>query len=149
MVRRLPAAELEAAVIGAVRNHVKPAAQIEDRSLIEAHIARVEVKPEYLVIQLTQPQQDVADDARGRQTTLQVPWCKGPPTRRREILLPAAARHDVRPMRAETRATLLTAIAHGRRWLHELVSDRPIDRAARGVQRASGDDADLARLSGA
>ena len=136
VVRRLPAAELEAAVIGAVRNHVKPAAQIEDHSLIEAHIVRVEVKPEYLVIQLTQPQQDVADDARGRQTTLQVPWCKGPPTRRREILLPAAARHDVRPMRAETRATLLTAIAHGRRWLHELVSDRAA--TARSIAQREG-----------
>jgi len=123
-VRRLPATEIEAAVIGAVREHVKPAVATDDRSLIDAYVARVEVKPEHVLIQLTQPQDDV-DGVRGGERTLYVPWRKVSSTRRREILLPAAmARQHVRPMRSETRATLLAAIARGRRWLHELMSDR-------------------------
>ena len=41
--------------------------------------------------------------------------------RRREIILPAQAEvPDQRPIRAETRATLVRAIALGRRWLDEL-----------------------------
>ena len=123
-------------MIGAVRNHVKPAAEIEDHSLIDAHIVRVEVKPEHLVIQLTQPQQDVADDVRGGERTLHVPWRKVSPTRRREIVLPSTARHEARPMRSETRATLLAAIARGRRWLHELISDRAA--TARSIAKREG-----------
>ena len=44
--------------------------------------------------------------------------------RRREILLPEGIppRH-VRPIRSETRATLVASIARGRRWLTELTSD--------------------------
>ncbi len=42
----------------------------------------------------------------------------------REILLPDSIEpHHTRPMRAETRATLVAAIARGRRWLKELVED--------------------------
>ena len=43
--------------------------------------------------------------------------------RRREIIAPAQSEHpDHRPIRAETRATLVRAIALGRRWLDELIS---------------------------
>jgi site-specific DNA recombinase len=43
--------------------------------------------------------------------------------RRREIIVPASASpHDRRPIRAETRATLVVAIARGRRWLDEFVA---------------------------
>jgi site-specific DNA recombinase len=43
--------------------------------------------------------------------------------RRREIIVPASASlHDGRPIRAETRATLVAAIARGRRWLDEIVA---------------------------
>ena len=42
--------------------------------------------------------------------------------RQREILLPAAAQHDIRPIRSETRATLVAAIARGRHWLDELTT---------------------------
>ena len=34
--------------------------------------------------------------------------------------------HDARPIRAETRATLVAAIARGRYWLKELVKDATI-----------------------
>jgi hypothetical protein len=42
---------------------------------------------------------------------------------RREIIVPvSASAHDLRPIRAETRATLIAAIARGRRWLDEIVA---------------------------
>jgi hypothetical protein len=42
--------------------------------------------------------------------------------RRREILLPASTdKIDSRPIRSETRATLIAAISHGRQGLNELV----------------------------
>ena len=75
-----------------------------------------------LVIQLGQPQKSRrrAKDDRA----LHVPWHKAPPTRRREILLPDNIQPQyARPIRSETRATLVAAIARGRRWLNELVDD--------------------------
>jgi site-specific DNA recombinase len=120
-IRRLPAPEIEATVIKAVRDHLNPSVPIDDRSLVDAYVARVEVKPQQLVIQLTQPQDA---DTGGGNTVLHVPWHKTPPTRRREILLPAGvSRQQARPIRSETRATLLASIGRGRRWLAELMDD--------------------------
>jgi hypothetical protein len=74
---------------------------------------RVEVQPEQLVIHL-------AEGA----STLEVPWQKTPARRRREILLPKGIRPGhARPIRSETRARLVAAIARGRRWLDELIAD--------------------------
>jgi len=43
--------------------------------------------------------------------------------RQREIIAPTAVSlHDRRPVRAETRATLVASIARGRRWLGEIVA---------------------------
>lgn len=66
--------------------------------------------------------QDRADGDRSDPETIWVPWRKAPSRRRREILLPTgAAGADDRPIRAETRATLVAAIARGRYWLAEIV----------------------------
>jgi hypothetical protein len=54
---------------------------------------------------------------------LRVPWMKTPMKRRREIITPVSMpAHEVRPIRAETRATLVASIARGRRWLDEIVA---------------------------
>ena len=55
---------------------------------------------------------------------LVVPWKKTPSKRPREIILPAStsSHPDPRPIRAETRAKLVTAIAKGRHWLDELIA---------------------------
>jgi site-specific DNA recombinase len=112
-VRRVPAPEIEALVIKAVRDHVKPSEPIDDRSLVHTHIARVEVQPDKLVIHLAEPP-----------STLEVPWQKTPARRRREILLPEGIRSEhARPIRSETRARLVAAIVRGRRWLDELIAD--------------------------
>ena len=57
------------------------------------------------------------------QAVLRVPWKKPPSKRRREIIVPqSAAPQDARPIRAETRATLVASIARGRCWLDEIVA---------------------------
>ena len=55
---------------------------------------------------------------------LHVPWQRAPSTRRREIFLPKGILpQHARPIRSETRATLVAAIARGRRWLDELTTE--------------------------
>jgi site-specific DNA recombinase len=121
--RDLPAFEIESLVMATVRNHLKLAEQIDDHSLIEQHVARIEVETEQLVIQFAR--EDEADDAGAVESgTLRVPWQKRVSTRRREILVPGdATPGSLRPIRSETRATLVTSIARGRRWLVELLSN--------------------------
>jgi site-specific DNA recombinase len=111
-VRRVPAIEIEALIVKSVRDHLKPSQPVDDRSLIHAHVLRVEVQPDQLVIHLAEPP-----------NTLEVPWRKTPATRRREVLLPEGIRPEhARPIRSETRARLVAAIARGRRWLDELIA---------------------------
>jgi site-specific DNA recombinase len=112
-VRRVPANAIEALVIQSVRDHLRLSQPIDDRSLVHTHVARVEVQSDRLVIHLAEPP-----------GTLQVPWRKTPARRRREILLPEGIRPErARPIRSETRARLVAAIARGRRWLDELIAD--------------------------
>ena len=117
-VRRVPAAEIDALVTRSVRDRLALSEPMDDRALVGRHVARVEVQREQLVVELAGA--EGADAKR----TLQIPWQKTIGKRRREILLPEGvpSRH-VRPIRSETRATLVAAIARGRRWLTELTSD--------------------------
>jgi len=119
-VRRVPAAAIEALVVKSVRDHLKPSEPIDDRSLVHTHVTRVEVQPDKLVIQLAEAQKANPK----KPSTLEVPWEKTPARRRREILLPEGIRPEqTRPMRSETRARLVAAIARGRVWLDELITD--------------------------
>jgi site-specific DNA recombinase len=122
-VRRVPAADIEALVTKAVREHIELTASIDDRSLIADHVARVEVRPDRLLIELANAKGNNPKRPRSRKV-LNVPWHKTPSKSRREILLPdtAQAQH-ARPIRSETRATLVASIARGRRWLNELSTD--------------------------
>jgi site-specific DNA recombinase len=121
----VPATDVEALVIKSVREHLKPTQPIDDQSLINTRVARVEVQPKQLVIRLTEE----PDATTNRKKTklngaLHVPWQKTQATRRREILLPEGTPpQHARPIRSETRATLVAAIARGRRWLDELTTD--------------------------
>ncbi|MFY9840006.1 MAG: recombinase family protein [Xanthobacteraceae bacterium] len=112
-VRCVPASAIEVAVVQSVRDHLKPSQPTDDRSLINTHVARVEVQPDQLLIGL-------AEGA----STLEIPWRKLPARRHREILLPEGIHPEhARPIRSETRARLVASIARGRRWLDELVAD--------------------------
>jgi site-specific DNA recombinase len=120
-VHRVPATEIEAVVIGSVRQRLDPATGMDDRSLIEAQVARVEVRKDRLVIELAETEGTEMEIA---ERTIEVSWRKTASRRRREILVPdGIAPQDLRPIRAENRATLVAAIARGRRWLKELVDD--------------------------
>jgi hypothetical protein len=58
-----------------------------------------------------------------RRVVLRIPWKKTPMKRRREVIVPVSVSpHDVQPIRAETRATLVASIARGRRWLDEIIA---------------------------
>ena len=122
-VRRVPAAKIEALVINSVRDRLKQSTSTDDldnRSFIASHVARVEVRSDELVIQLVRAQTSSAKN----DNTLCVPWHKQLPTRRRELLLPHTVQlQHARPIRSETRATLVASIARRRRWLNELVDD--------------------------
>jgi hypothetical protein len=119
-MRRVPAAEIEVLVTRSVREHLELPDSIDDRSLINDHVARVEVRPEQLAIELANHKGKNPTRARGRKV-LNVPWHKAPSKKRREILVPDPIQpQDARPIRSETRATLIASIARGRRWLNEL-----------------------------
>ena len=118
-VSRIPAAEIEGLVLRSVREHLNPSADIEDAALINTHVARVEIQSDQLLIELTN-----AKGTSSRRNTLKVPWHKTPLKRRREILVPASVPpQDVRAIRSENRALLVSSIARGRRWLNELITD--------------------------
>ena len=122
-VHRVPAAKIEALVTRSVRQHLKVSAPIDDRSLVDTHVDRVEVQPDQLVIQLVQTNKA---DHRGAKVdgALHIPWQKPPSKRRREILLPGGIPPvHARPIRSETRATLVASIARGRRWLDEIIAN--------------------------
>jgi site-specific DNA recombinase len=131
---RVPAAEVEALVIKAVRGHLQLSDSVDDRTLIENGVTRVDVRTEHLDIRLA----DLADaDPGSTETgpTLQAPWRKTSSTRRRELLVPdAPGLQQPPPIRAETRALLVASVARGRRWLNELI-DNPRASAERIAKR--------------
>ena len=124
-VSRVPAAEVEARVARAVREHFGERTESNDQDLIRNHVVRIELQADQLAIELkaekapSNPRNAVDNDGR----VLRIPWKKTPMKRRREIIVPVSAPpHDLRPIRAETRATLIASIARGRRWLDEIVT---------------------------
>ena len=121
---------------------------LNDKELLSTHITRVDVKQDHLAIQLTVMPEQGSGTQNGRRpkdyknsndqgqshdrggqshpdaNILVVPWKKTPSKQPREIIPPAptSSRQDLRPIRAETRAKLVTAIATARQWLDELVA---------------------------
>ncbi len=120
-VCRAPAAEIEVLVLQAVRQRLKISGSIPDRDVVNDHIAKVEVHEGKLVVKLA-GKSDRTAKKRISGGPLHIAWQKIAMKRRREILLPASARQDMRPIRSETRVALVTAIARGRHWLDELIT---------------------------
>ena len=139
-VSRVPAADIEAAVIEALAEHLRDrtATSIDQkpiqRDVIAANVARIEVRKNQLALRLKSHK---TDGAEGQETgpeqlrlveedqgsLLLLPWCKPPSKKAREVLLPAGvSRHKVRPIKAEKRGALIKSIARGRAWLDELVA---------------------------
>jgi hypothetical protein len=129
-LNRVPAAQIEALIVSALRKrHAGQANEVEaqgsrspsDQDLISTHIARVDVNPDHLAVQLSgKPDQQGGK----RDHIMVIPWRKPPSKRPREIILPAGglSHRDSRPIRSETRVRLVTAIAKGQRWFDELMA---------------------------
>ncbi len=118
-VRRAPAAEIEGLVLKTIRQRLQTPDSILDRDLINSHMHGVEIQRKNLVVKLTFK---AARKNKKPDAVIHIPWQKVGMKRQREILLPASAQHDIRPIRSKTRATLVAAIARGQHWLDELIS---------------------------
>jgi site-specific DNA recombinase len=125
-ISRVPAIEIEQAIISALQGHITVQnSRTSDRDdpikfdhdALATLVSRIEVQSTQLVISLK------PTDRSAESMTLPIPWQKPPSKRFRKILLPHGAhRENTRPDRAERRLRLIAAIARGRRWLDEIIS---------------------------
>jgi site-specific DNA recombinase len=123
-VRRVSAQDVETLVIDAVRKRLKNFAT--DSDLINSHVARVEVQSKRIAIKIVR-KDGRETNSKTDNAAFYIPWKKNTLKRRREIIVPAASGHDVRPIRSETRVALVTSIAKGRHWLDEIVTGSVAD----------------------
>ncbi len=131
-ISRVPAANIEDAVLKSLKNHLveqqngsttcsKP---VNDHDAIGQLVAAINVHKDKLVVRLKSDAEDEAPD-NSHDRSLTIPWQKPPSKRRRQILLPNnKSRSEVRPQHFERRARLVNAIARGRQWLDDVVSGR-------------------------
>jgi DNA invertase Pin-like site-specific DNA recombinase len=123
-VNRIPAQEVEALVIQAVRERLTESTETSDALLIQTRVTRIEVQSDQLVIELTDAIGVGSKRRRKNRNVIAVPWRKTLSTRRREILVPESETpQNIRPIRSENRALLVASIVRGRRWLDELITD--------------------------
>jgi hypothetical protein len=130
-VSRVPAPEIEQAVITALREQLGKAvggenAEISEKGLIERHLERIVVSPDKIQITLASHQNGFAEGTQRDQKAddqtaiLNLPW-----TNRfsdvKGIVHAPIERASISP---EQRDTLLLAIAKARAWLEELVQGR-------------------------
>src|SRR5262249_6097431 len=135
LVGRVPAAEIEALVVAALRNHLSASSAGEqlpdnDRDLLERHLERVTLTPNHLELRLRQiiePAQAHAraDPPRGgpaaRVTPTPPPWPRPAPAAVRGIThVPA----HTTPIKATRREALLIATPKARQWVDDLAHGR-------------------------
>jgi hypothetical protein len=124
------AGEVEGPVLQALRQHRPDLADAEGRELIESCVDRVVLHPTAIEITVRGPRSpseraEIVEPPAGTDhpKLVRIPWVRAATKRRREIILPEQPKVcDHRPIRAESRATLVRSIALGRRWLDELIS---------------------------
>jgi site-specific DNA recombinase len=129
LIGRVPAAELEALVLAALRHHLNASGAGEqlpdnDRELLERHLERVTLTPNHLELRLRrsiEPAQahDPANDSAQRPiaSVTTIPWSSPVPAAVKGIIRVPA--HNT-PMAPSRRDALLTAIAKARHWADEL-----------------------------
>jgi site-specific DNA recombinase len=131
-VSRVPAADIEDAIIKSLEAHLaaqldgptRSAVQFRDRAALAQLVASIVLHTDKLVIRFRADQINEAPD-QSDGPSLTILWQKPPSKRARKILLPQGKpRSDARPEQFERRARLVNAIAKGRRWLDDVVSGR-------------------------
>jgi site-specific DNA recombinase len=144
-VSRVPAAEIEALVVAALRNHLNASSigqQLpdNDQDLVERHVERVTLTQSEIKLRLRQiveeaPQDldahDTANNTSGRPiasiTTIAIPWTSPVPAAVRGIIhVPA---HNT-PIRPGQREAVLIAIAKAREWMDDIAHGRVASFAA-------------------
>jgi site-specific DNA recombinase len=129
-VSRISATDIEDIIVKSVNEHLaaqlgEPSSSIahmDDRGFIAVHVVRIDVHKDRLIVRFKS-----ASTEEGSQSTdgqvLSIPWQKPPSRKFRQILVPLGVpRKEVRPIRIERRARLVSAIARGCRWLDEIAS---------------------------
>ena len=149
-VGRVPAPELEALVVDAVRRHWQadnPAPNPEtDRELIGRHLLRATLSRTAITLHL---RQDIADPdgelpAAAAQTELTIPWTVPAAVSVKGIVhVPA---HNT-PMKPGSRETLLIAIAKARKWVKDLERGQSFADIADREGKAERHIRHLARLA--
>ena len=134
-IGRVPAAEIEALVLAAMRHHLQASGaepQPSDRDLIERRVERITLTPKHITLQM-RPSSDaapagmVAEDpghnAMGdlRGATIAIPWSGPMPATVKGIVHVPAHNTPIKPARRET---LLTAIAKARQWIDDMAQGR-------------------------
>jgi site-specific DNA recombinase len=131
-ISRVPAAEVEEAVVRCLKNRLAEqqngsttnTLRVDDRGTIEQLVEAITVHKDKLVVRLKSNAPDEAAD-NSNDRAISIPWQKPPSKRARQILLPSnKSRSEVRPQHFERRAQLVSAIARGRQWLDDVVSGR-------------------------
>jgi site-specific DNA recombinase len=132
LVGRVPAAEIEALVVTALRNHLNASGAGEpspdnDRDLLERDLERVTLTPNRLELRLRQsveaaPAHNPANNGSSAPpianvTTITVPWTSPVPAAVKGIVHVPAHNTPITPSR---RDALLMAIAKARNWVDEL-----------------------------
>lgn len=116
---------------------------IDDRSLIHSYISRIDLSREVVSVHVSTSAQktnrsaeglmtdrgsprEAIRNGRGKTAVLRISWAKRPTKAARKIIAPTVTNLpiDKRPIRSETRAKLVTAIAQGRRWLNDILERR-------------------------
>jgi hypothetical protein len=93
-VARVPAAEVEAVIVEAVRRHLGPDAPVDNAKLITMHVDRIVVKRTEIAISFLS--EDLAsDDDEDGPIVLTVPWSKSPHRRRRDVIIPEGSSGDL------------------------------------------------------
>ncbi len=138
-VGRVPAAELEALVLTALRSHLNASGAGQqlpdsDRDLVEHHLERVTLTPNHMELRLRQmletaPAHDGANNSSGHlfASEIAVPWTSPAPAAVRGIVhVPA---HNT-PIKPDRREAILIAIANARNWIDDLTQGRVASFAA-------------------
>ena len=129
-VSRIPATDIEDIIVKFLGEHlvaqkekqISSVPQVGDRKTVLEQVARIDVHGDHLAIRLKSVGAEEASDSVDEQL-LSIPWQKPPSRNSRKILMPqGVSRNEVRPIRIERRARLVSAIAQGHRWLDEIVS---------------------------
>jgi hypothetical protein len=115
-VSRVPASEVEQAVIRGIRAHLSQGGDDAPDTDVISIVERVIVRKGGLEIILQ------ADEG-GEPSSLMIPWSRPRHTRKRDLVLPEGMGEGAsRPIRPEARAKLLLSIARARAWVDELMS---------------------------